>query len=61
MKKYIAPVSKIIDLTSEGTLLSLSNQLNNEVGKGIDASNRRGSASSVIWGFDDEAIVEDEY
>lgn len=58
MKKYIAPVAKNINLQSEGSLLTPSNFYNTEGYS--EASNRR-SASSVIWGFDDGVVVEDEY
>lgn len=59
MKKYIAPVSKCIYLATDSTLLATS-ELHDEQSTSPLLSNHR-SASSVIWGFDDEAIVEDEY
>lgn len=60
MKKYIAPVAKNIDLTSEGSLMTLSNpdaRYNTE-GWGESSNKRQRSASDVIWGFDDEADRE---
>lgn len=54
MKKYIAPVVRVVEFDTESTLLA--NSINDEVGlSGHELSNKRESASNSIWGFDDEA------
>lgn len=53
MKKYIAPVSKFINIASEGSLMSVSGEPNNTVGIEEEASNRRLGASDAIWGAEE--------
>lgn len=56
MKKYIAPVAKNIDLTSEGSLMTLSNPDARYSQEGwSEASNKREhTVSEQIWGFEEE-------
>lgn len=60
MKKYITPAIKAINLNTENLIAGSFGVYSDPSNKENQLSNRR-SASSVIWGFDDEAIVEDEY
>lgn len=63
MKKYIAPVAKNILLRSELSMLISGSDTYPDVdgdGNPVVFSGRRGGASSVIWGFDDGVVIEDE-
>lgn len=56
MKKYIAPNAQIIALNLDGQVLFNGSMIEAYGDEGAEKySNKRQSASNVIWGFDDEA------
>lgn len=52
MKKYIKPVSQMVEMDMENVMLV--NSLNNEIGDGLMQAKRRNQITGDEWDFEEE-------